>query len=376
MLDAAATFESFTDSGIRFWTGVPDSALKDLCAYASDHLGRGNHIVAANEGNAVAIAVGRFLATGIPSAVYLQNSGLGNTFNPLLSIADSKVYGIPMVLIIGWRGEPDGVDEPQHIRQGETTIAQLEAAMIPAIVLSSEQALASKQVADAVRRTIDTRHPVAVVVRRNAFDRYSSANVGGPQYPLTREAAVILIAKAVEPDAAIVSTTGMASRELFEYRARAKESHQQDFLTVGGMGHASSIALGIATAQPARPVWIIDGDGAAIMHLGSFAAVAEHAGPSFRHIILNNHAHDSVGGQPTPTSRLSFPNLALAAGYRHAATGETQESVQSGIDVLKSTDGPSLLEIVVSKGARSELGRPTTTPSDNKQSFMSHLSNP
>lgn len=375
MLEPSLAYEVFTDAGVEFWAGVPDSLLKDFCAYVADTVPSGHHVIAANEGGAVALAAGHYLATRRPAVVYMQNSGLGNAINPLVSLASPDVYGLPMVLVIGWRGEPGTVDEPQHVKQGKATLDMLDAAGIPHIVLSEEPETATKQILTAVRGAVADEQPHAIVVRSGTFSPYAVSD-REDDAPLSREEAVVLIADAVTDGSVVVSTTGKTSRELHEHRLAAGSNGETDFLTVGGMGHASQIALGIDLSTTGRDVWVIDGDGALLMHLGATAVIAEHATRSFKHIVLNNHAHDSVGGQPTPTDTVSISDLAIAAGYRHAATARTRDEVGHELDILANTDGPALLEIDVRAGARPDLGRPKSSPADNKRAFMAYLSKP
>lgn len=374
MLDPLGTFSAFQAAGIRFWTGVPDSLLKDFCAVVSDRAESNAHVIAANEGNAVGIAAGHYLASRSPAVVYMQNSGLGNAVNPLVSLASSAVYGIPMVLLIGWRGEPGTVDEPQHMLQGSGTQAMLDAAEIPHAILSTDQLTAETQISAAVERSMGVSQPIALIVRAGSFSTYEPTTLTHDDEPvLTREAAVQLVAASVPAEGAIVATTGKASRELFEYRAAQGAGHHQDFLTVGSMGHAAQIALGINLGDPQRPVVVLDGDGALLMHMGSLAVIGQHAGPTFKHVVINNQAHDSVGGQPTPTTRLDIPQLAKASGYRFAAAADTTESALQGLATLMDVQGPALLEIRTRIGSRTDLGRPTTTPAENKQALMDHL---
>lgn len=373
MLEPQFAYEAFTEAGVDFWSGVPDSLLKHFCAFVADTVPEGRHVIAANEGGAVAMAAGHYLATGKPAVVYMQNSGLGNALNPLISLASPEVYGLPMVLVIGWRGEPGTADEPQHVKQGTATQDLLDAAGIPHIVLSEDAPTAAEQIADTVKASVTTEQPHAIVVRAGTFSSYASPSGEWADEPLSREDAVALIADSLSDDAVVVATTGKTSRELYEHRIRTGTTGDMDFLTVGGMGLASQIALGIDLSTSGRDVWAIDGDGALLMHLGATAVIAEHATRRFRHIVLNNHVHDSVGGQPTPTQRVSVPQLALAAGYRSAATARTESDIRSALAELAAAEGPSLLEIEVRPGARDDLGRPKSTPADNKRALMSRL---
>jgi|LSQX01.3.fsa_nt_gb phosphonopyruvate decarboxylase len=373
MLNCAWFYDRLRNHGISFFTGVPDSLLKDFCAYLEDHLPRERHVIAANEGGALALAAGHYLATGSPGLVYMQNSGLGNAVNPLTSLLDPLVYSIPALLLVGWRGEPGTKDEPQHARQGQITLELLETLKVSYALLPREAAEAEELLRRAAVHMKERREPFALVVSKGTFEPYALASNPPSPGTMTREEAVQLILSRLDPSAIVVSTTGGTSREVFEYRAGLKEGHQRDFLTVGSMGHASQIALGIALAQGQRQVYCLDGDGALLMHMGGLAIIGELSPRNFKHILLNNGAHDSVGGQPTAALSLDIPALARACGYRTALQAVTGTEVEAGLDQLKLSPGPALLEIVVKKGARKDLGRPTTSPAENKEAFMQFI---
>lgn len=374
MIDPAQVYESLGRKGIGFYAGVPDSLLKDFCAYVTDHAEHASHIITANEGAAIGMAAGYHLATGDPALVYLQNSGVGNVINPLLSLADPEVYSIPMVLMIGWRGEPGVRDEPQHIKQGRVMLALLDAMEIPYIILADEAEGAEQNLVTAVGMARSRSCPVALIVRKGTFSSYKLKQVAPADQPLSREEAIGLLVESIEPNAAVVSTTGMISRELFEIRRRRGEPAGCDFLTVGSMGHASSIALGVASRSPGRSVYCFDGDGALLMHLGSLGVLGQSAPPNFRHIVLNNGAHDSVGGQPTVGFSVDFGGIARACGYRSFTQVRDSEDLKTAVEALKLADGPAMLEVRVRKGSRKDLGRPTSTPLQNKKAFMKRLS--
>ena len=368
MINVQEAYDALIESGVDMFTGVPDSLLKNFCAYVTDTAPSHKHIIAANEGNAVGIAAGHYLATGKPALVYMQNSGLGNTVNPLLSLADEKVYSIPMVLMIGWRGEPGVHDEPQHVKQGEVTLALLDAMQIPYAVLED-----ISQIKQMVALAMERKAPTALVIRKGTFGSYKLKNASHNDNPLSREEALKLVVEHLRKDDVIVSTTGKLSRELFELREARKEGHGHDFLTVGSMGHSSSIALGIALEKPERRVFCFDGDGAFIMHTGALGINASMQPRNFFHILFNNGAHESVGGQPTIGFRLDATGIAKASGYRHVLTATTQEEMMEALKQLETLDGPVLLELRVAINSRDDLGRPTTTPIENKDAFMSEL---
>lgn len=368
-------YDLLQKNGTDFFTGVPDSLLKSFCAYLTDTAGNKSHIIAANEGCAVGLAVGHYFATGRIPLVYMQNSGLGNTVNPLLSLADKEVYSVPLLLVIGWRGEPNVHDEPQHIKQGRVTCTLLDAMDIPYCVLDADEPQAAQQIADAYSQIQETGSPYAVVVRKGTFDSYVLKSNEVVPASMSREEAISVIIKNAPNDACFVSTTGMASRELYELREQYAQGHSRDFLTVGSMGHASQIALGIALRKPDKPVFCIDGDGAAIMHLGALTTIGTQQPKNMVHIVLNNGAHDSVGGQPTTGRKIDLCAVARACGYAEAVPVSASEELAAAVRncAEKAAGGAVFLEVLVAKGARADLGRPKSSPIENKQTFMEFL---
>jgi phosphonopyruvate decarboxylase len=373
MINTQKFYESLKQNGIDFYTGVPDSLLKDICSYISDNAPADRHIIAANEGGAIALAMGHYLSTSKTPLVYMQNSGFGNTINPLLSLADSKVYSIPMLLIIGWRGEPGVKDEPQHVKQGEVSETLLKTLEIPYTVISNKTENVGKVILDATKHAEENNEPYAILVRKGSFEPYSLKTKIKTNFDLNREEAIIKSAELLSDSDIIVATTGKTSRELFEFRARNSQGHHRDFLTVGGMGHANQIALGISLAKPDKTVYCFDGDGAALMHTGSLGIIGDLNLKNFKHIIFNNGAHDSVGGQPTIGFDISFENIAKSFNYKKVFKIEKLKDFNGIFLDFKEAKGPCLLEILVNKGARKDLGRPTLSPKENKQSFMSFI---
>ncbi len=364
--------EALREKGIDCFAGVPDSLLKNICAYITDHFDAAHNIIAANEGAAVGLAAGHYLATGQPACVYMQNSGEGNIINPLASLTDPEVYNIPVLLLIGWRGRPGVHDEPQHVKQGKVTTGLLNVMGVNYEVLSKEEDKAAKQI-DKAAKALANKEVFALVIEKDTFEDYKLQNVEVNDLTMSREEAIQTVAAALGEKDCIVSTTGMISRELFEYRAAMNQGHERDFLTVGSMGHASQIALGIALAQPERRVWCFDGDGAAIMHMGSIAIVANKAPKNYVHVVFNNGAHDSVGGQPTVGLKIDLPAVAKAVGYKATYSVESKAELESVLAKVNSVESPALLEIKVKKGNRKDLGRPTTTPIQNKDALMQFL---
>ena len=360
--------------GSDFYTGVPDSQLKALCNYLMSVYGIDpeHHVIAANEGNCTALAAGYHLATGKVPVVYMQNSGEGNIINPVASLLNDKVYAIPVVFIVGWRGEPGIHDEPQHIYQGEVTVKLLEDMDIAAFVIGKETT--DEEVEKAMenfRAVLAAGKDVAFVIRKGALTdapkvEYKNENT------MVREEIIRHIVKASGEDP-VISTTGKASRELFEIRAANGQSHKYDFLTVGSMGHSSSIALGVAINRPEQRIWCIDGDGAVLMHMGAMAVVGASRPKNLIHIVINNAAHETVGGMPTVAGQIDLTAVAKACGYPNAVCVDSFEELDRELEAAKGRKDLSLIEVKCSIGAREDLGRPTTTALENKQNFMEYL---
>lgn len=359
--------------GSDFYTGVPDSQLKELCNYLVKPCGIApkHHIIAANEGNCTALAAGYYLATGKVPVIYMQNSGIGNAVNPVLSLTSEKVYGIPCIFIVGWRGEPGVHDEPQHIHQGELTIRLLEDLGLKVHVMDADTSESDIQheLAQSEEWLAQGRS-LAFVVKKGALQndariQYQNSHV------LLREQVIECVTEAAGQDV-IVATTGKAGRELYEVRERNGQSHKYDFLTVGSMGHCSSIALGIAMNKPDKKVWCIDGDGAVLMHLGAMAVIGNRKPQNLVHVVINNEAHESVGGMPTVASTMNIPQIALGCGYESAVSVQTQEELKEKLQQAKDAV-LSLIEVKCAVGARADLGRPKTSPKENRDCFMEYL---
>ncbi len=362
--------------GSDFYTGVPDSQIKALCNYLMNTYGIDpkHHLIAANEGNCTALAAGYHLATGKVPVVYMQNSGEGNIINPVASLLNDKVYAIPCIFIIGWRGEPGIHDEPQHIYQGEVTVKLLEDMDIKPFIIGTDTA--DEEVEKAMsdfREILAKGKSVAFVIRKNALTydgkvKYENKNT------MVREEIIQHIVKYTGEDP-VVSTTGKASRELFETRVANGQSHKYDFLTVGSMGHSSSIALGIAINKPDTKIWCIDGDGAVLMHMGSMALMGANAPKNMVHIVINNGAHETVGGMPTVAEKIDLVNIAKACGYPNAVCVDNFDDLDNELEKAKRRNELSFIEVKCSIGAREDLGRPTTTARENKENFMKYIEN-
>jgi len=367
-VDPEGFYEALVSRGLDFFSGVPDSLLKDLCAVITERAPKERHVIAANEGNAVGMACGWHLATGRAGMVYMQNSGEGNAVNPLMSIADPDVYSIPMLLVIGWRGEPGVKDEPQHAKQGKVTLSLLEAMGIPFKVLDPENWEAQL---DGVLEEMRTgSRPVALVVRKGSFSKYPF-NPEDNGAPLLREEALGAILSEIGEGDLVVSTTGKESRELFELREARGEGHDADFLTVGGMGHTSSIAMGLALGTD-RIVWCLDGDGSMIMHMGALAVAGQKAPSNLRYVVNANGAHESVGGQPNVGLSVDVSTILRACGFEYVREARTAVEIEGAVAAMRG-EGRSALVVITRQGSRADLGRPTTTPIGNKESLMRNV---
>jgi len=368
MIQASTFFQSLKKYNVNLFAGVPDSLLKNFCAYLDKHTNSDEHIITANEGNAIALVTGYHLATGKIGAVYMQNSGLGNAVNPLTSLTNPDVYSIPLLMIIGWRGEPGKKDEPQHIKQGRITPALLELLDIPYRILNADSNL-NAILADLFQTLTKIHAPVALLVSKGTFADYKCKLKSDNKAILGLEETLRQILSLVNPQDLIISTTGKTSREVFELRAERGDT-QRDFLTVGSMGHTSSIALGIAIGNPKRRVICLDGDGSVLMHMGVLPIIGDIKPYNLVHILLNNNAHESVGGQPTVAGQMDFAAIAEGCGYRQYFAVRDSHSLTRSFQEGYQKPGPVLIEVHIRAGSRSDLGRPTSSPIQNKKSFM------
>ena len=373
MIEPKQFYDLLLKNDVHFFTGVPDSLLKNICAYITDNTDPESNIIAANEGNAIGLASGYHLATGKTPLVYMQNSGLGNAVNPLLSLASPEVYGIPILLLISWRGEPGVKDEPQHVKQGEVMLDMLDAMQIDYEVLPGDMTAAKPVIEDLIQVVHNTKTQKALIVKKNTFEKYVLETVNTNDYQLSREAAIQAVVNHLDDRDIIVSTTGKASRELFESRAAKNSGHQRDFLTVGSMGHANQIALGIALKKKNRKVYCFDGDGAALMHTGGMGIIGNYKASNYSHIIFNNGAHESVGGQPTIGLKIDLDAIAKGFKYQGVFQASSLNEINELMPRIKVMDGPILLEIKIASSSRTDLGRPTIAPKENKLDFMRFL---
>ena len=376
-MNASILVDVLMDSGIDFFTGVPDSFLKGLCDELYSRFGTESvhHIVAHNEGGAVGLCAGHYLATGKPALCYMQNSGLGNAVNPLASLMDPRVYGLPCLLAVGWRGEPGTKDEPQHVMQGEITLGQLDLLGIPWKILDSDTTEEQfRNDFGELEKYLSAGKCAALVVKKGALVSSFRPDYSN-HYAMRREkAAEILLASMGEQDV-VVSTTGKLSREIFEIRERNGGLHDHDFLTVGSMGHASMIALGMAEALPGRRIWCLDGDGAVLMHMGALPVIGKRSPARFVHVVINNGAHETVGGMPVCSGGLNLRKEAEAAGYAGVLSADSEETLKAALKSITDIEanGPVLLEVCCACGARGDLGRPSTTPKENRDALMKFI---
>lgn len=367
--------KNFVDAlNISFFTGVPDSKLRPLCDFLLETYGTEprHHVIAANEGNCAAIAAGYHLATGKIAAIYMQNSGIGNMINPAVSLLSERVYGIPALFVIGWRGEPGLKDEPQHVYQGELTLPLLETLGIATFILEESTSMAElRQAMESFQTLFATGKSAAIIVRAKALTHSKKREYKNP-HSLLREEALKSILEVATQDL-FVATTGKTGRELFELREAAGQSHDHDFLTVGSMGHASSIALGLALHRPNKRVWCLDGDGAMLMHGGALATIAATKPDNLVHVVINNGAHESVGGMPTAAARFKLADMAKVAGYRHTYCASTKDELGETLHAIRLKRELAFLEIFCAIGSRKDLGRPTINPQMSKKLFMNSL---
>ncbi len=369
MIDPADFVSWLESAGVSMYAGVPDSLLKEFGKHVMVEVPPERHVIAANEGAAVALAIGHYLRSGEPAAVYMQNSGFGNSVNPLLSLADRAVYGIPMVVIVGWRGQPGVKDEPQHITQGRVQEDLIRAMDLPYRIVPHDPTDAEETVRTAVAEAVEQQTPYVLLVEKDTFSKAAGSPTTEPLGAASREEALAALIEQIGSGRIIVGTTGMLSRELFELRVANGSDASLDFLTVGGMGHASSIALGVDLVEDEREIWCLDGDGALLMHMGTLALIAERGSEQFFHVVVNNGVHDSVGGQPTAIETIDIPAVALACGYRWAKATDQVQDLVGLVGEMRAAGGPALLEVRVRPGARSDLGRPTRTPTESRQAF-------
>ena len=368
-------YDFLKKNDINFFTGVPDSLLKNFCSYIIDNCDENNHIIAANEGNAVALGIGYHLSTNKLPVVYLQNSGLGNIINPLLSLADKDVYSIPMILLIGWRGEPGVKDEPQHKKQGRVMIDMLITMEIPHEILLKDDTNETffQKISKIINESKNNNKPCALVVQKGFFSEYKKIKNNEMNFEMNRETLIESIIEMTTEDDYFVTTTGVTSREFYECMIRKNKNHEKNFYTVGGMGHASQIALSIAIQKKENRVFCIDGDGSVIMHMGSLPIIGNQKCRNFKHIVFNNGCHESVGGQPTVGFNVNLTDIAKASNYDYVISVENTQDFKKYFEDAMVSKGSVFFEIKIKPSHRPDLGRPSTSPEDNKSAMMKSL---
>jgi phosphonopyruvate decarboxylase len=375
MIDQNKFYDCLVEAGVDFVTGVPDSLLNDFCKFTSSELPIQKHVIAANEGNAIALAAGHHLITGGIPLVYMQNSGIGNSMNPLVSLVNKEVYSIPLILLIGWRGDPSVKDHAQHDLQGKMTTGLMDLMNIPYKIID---------VADdpfeiarwAVLEAKKINSPVAIIAKNKVFscgEKKTDLEISDV-LPLSREEAISCVLKSLPKDTIYIATTGRATRELYDLRLINNENHKNDFLNVGAMGHGSSIGMGMAIAQKERFVVCLDGDAASIMHMGAMTTAGKIASKNFIHIILNNGAHESVGGQQSAGFMINFTEIAKNCGYTTIGKPVKSESeLCDAVKELSKKDGPLFIDIYIRKGIRSDLGPLKGSLAEMKKDFCSNV---
>lgn len=366
MVDTKLFYNYLINKGIDFFAGVPDSLLSDLCSCIKENSDENSNIITANEGNAVAMCAGRYLSTGKIGAVYMQNSGEGNTVNPILSLVDDDVYSIPVLLIMGWRGEPGKHDEPQHVKQGKVMCSLLEAMQIEYCIADNNF---EEQIDFAFTYMLEHKKPYAIIIKKGYFTKYEFKPEPST-YKLSREDVLNIIIGSIGDDI-VVSTTGKTSREIFEIREQNHQGHSNDFLTVGSMGHTASIAYGVALGTD-KNVWCVDGDGSFLMHMGSLAVIGSNLPSNFKYILNDNRAHESVGGQPTCSGKLDIVKILTGCGFKQVIVAENSDEILKAIELMKTKSSIALV-MRTRQGARDNLGRPTVSPIENKNAFMKKL---
>ena len=373
-MKADKLLEALENMGIDTIAGVPDSTLKQFCDGLQNYNGHLTHYVAANEGAAVGIAIGSYLAGKKAACVYMQNSGIGNAVNPIASLANRDVYGVPILFIVGWRGEPGVKDEPQHVFQGKITCELFDVLTIPYRVIDEKTTWQEmEEILRLAKETLEKEEQFAVIVKKGTFEK-SEKYIWSNGYELIRENALHTILEKLPRDVVYVSTTGKISRELYEQSNAMYGDHHNLFLTVGGMGHASMIALGIAKKRPDKIVICVDGDGAALMHMGALPLIASQAPSNYYHIVINNQAHESVGSMPTGCQKVHLSKIAHTAGYRWTKRTESLAGLRESLDEMMKQEGPAMIEVMVALDSRADLGRPKETARENKEEFMKQLS--
>ena len=373
MVNLQSLFEALDRTGVKFFTGVPDSLLNDFCLYMMNNIPDSRHVMAANEGNAISIAAGNYMATGNIPLVYMQNSGIGNATNPLLSLTHDCVYGIPLIMVIGWRGDPSINDHAQHKKQGELTPVLMKDMDIPYEILDNDDTVIEK-FTWAVNKAREISSPVALIAKKAILTQKEKKQVY-PESPLmNREEAVSAVIDVFGEDAVYLGTTGRATREVHEQLRMHGISEGHEWQNVGSMGHVSSVGLGLALALPDKRIVVFDGDAAVVMHMGSLATNCRYKASNLIHVVLNNGVNESVGGQQSAGQLIDLTGVAKSCGYRNVGHAiKTKEELQHVLKTLPGNDMPTFVDVYVRQGIRPDMPKLNINHKEQKEALMKYL---
>jgi phosphonopyruvate decarboxylase len=368
-------FNYLKNKGIQFYTGVPDSLLKELNNVILLNTESKDHIITANEGSAIGVATGYHFATKKIPMVYLQNSGTGNIINPLMSLAHKDVYSIPMLIVIGWRGEPGVKDEPQHIAQGSCMIDLINSLNVTYDILPNNENEANEVLDKALGLIKEESRPHILLVKKNTFEKCTEKVSIVNNYHIYRKEAIEKLIKFFNKDI-ILSTTGKISRELLESADEIGMNHDNIFLNVGAMGHVSMISLGIAL-NTNKKVLCVDGDGSVIMHMGNLTSIGTIKCNNLVHVVLNNGMHESVGIQPTTAFDVNLSKVAESCGYSYCKQVSNLEDLEKELNFISESNFEKavFLEVLINNKVNytHELSRPKKSPIERKDKFINFI---
>jgi phosphonopyruvate decarboxylase len=356
MIDTKKLLIFLEKNNLNFFSGVPDSVLKN---FTNLLINKSSHVLATNEGSAVSIGIGYHLSFNKLPCIYMQNSGLANAINPLISIAHKGVYSIPMMMLIGWRGSPGIKDEPQHLIKGKITKNLLKLLGIKYEIIESEKDF--NKIKKLINFSKKKKVPVACLFKKgvlkkvNYHKKFSERST--IKNKILRSEVIREILKSIQNNTKIISTTGYTSRELYQIRKNEGYHKGKDFYMIGGMGHSSSVALGAAFKKN-KKILCLDGDGSMLMHLGSLHTVGLMNKNNFKHILLNNQSHESVGGQEISFKRVKMEKLIKGLGYSKYIQLKDKKDLKNKIQSVLKYKGSIFLEVLIEKGAIKNLGRP------------------
>ena len=339
---------------INFFTGIPDSILIELSRFLQNKNKR-KHIRATSEGSAISIGIGHYLSTKQVPCIYMQNSGLSNALNPLISITSKKVYNIPLVLIIGWRGSPRVKDEPQHNVKGKITESILKLLNIKYTIVRSGNDLS--QFNKIVKNAKKNNNIAACLIEQGTIKKIKKTYNKKNFYKLNKELFLKTLLETLEKNSKVISSTGYNSRELMYLRNKYKLINTKDFYMVGGMGHTASVALGYSLSTKKKTI-CIDGDGSFLMHLGSIKTAGTFANNNFKYILLNNNSHDSVGGQNTYANNIDFEKLSKSLGFKKFYKIKNNKNLKQNIKRFLKGNNLNFLEVKITNSKIKNLPRP------------------